>query len=76
MILAGNTYRALELAPKVLAGMVNVNSVTVNDKIRAPMGGVQDSGWGRTEVDPALIRSSIGSSVGRNALYEAARRSR
>jgi len=37
-ILAGNTYRAFEMAPKVLAGIVNVNSPTVNDEIHAPMG--------------------------------------
>jgi acyl-CoA reductase-like NAD-dependent aldehyde dehydrogenase len=47
-ILAGNTYRAFEMAPKVLAGIVNVNSPTVNDEIHTPMGGVRDSGWGRT----------------------------
>jgi acyl-CoA reductase-like NAD-dependent aldehyde dehydrogenase len=47
-ILTSDTYRGLELAPKVLAGIVNVNSPTVNDEIHAPMGGVRDSGWGRT----------------------------
>jgi acyl-CoA reductase-like NAD-dependent aldehyde dehydrogenase len=47
-IFSGNTYRAFEMAPKVLAGIVNVNSPTVNDEIHAPMGGVRDSGWGRT----------------------------
>ncbi|HET6977360.1 MAG TPA: aldehyde dehydrogenase family protein [Pyrinomonadaceae bacterium] len=47
-ILAGDTYKAFELAPRVLAGIVNVNSSTVNDEIHAPMGGVRDSGWGRT----------------------------
>jgi acyl-CoA reductase-like NAD-dependent aldehyde dehydrogenase len=47
-ILAGDTYNAFEMAPKVLAGIVNVNSPTVNDEIHAPMGGVRDSGWGRT----------------------------
>lgn len=47
-ILSGDTYKAFELAPKVLAGIVNVNSPTVNDEIHAPMGGVRDSGWGRT----------------------------
>src|SRR6202166_3997848 len=50
-ILAGNTYKAFELAPKILAGIVNVNSPTVNDEIHAPMGGVRDSGWGRTGPD-------------------------
>jgi acyl-CoA reductase-like NAD-dependent aldehyde dehydrogenase len=47
-ILAGDTYRAFELAPKVLCGCMNVNSPTVLDEIHAPMGGVRDSGWGRT----------------------------
>jgi acyl-CoA reductase-like NAD-dependent aldehyde dehydrogenase len=47
-ILSGDTYKAFELAPKVLAGIVNVNWPTVNDEIHAPMGGVRDSGWGRT----------------------------
>ena len=50
-ILAGDTYKAFELAPKVLHGIVNVNSPTVNDEIQAPMGGVRDSGWGRTGPD-------------------------
>ena len=47
----GNTYRAFELAPELLHGIVNVNSPTVNDEIHAPMGGVRDSGWGRTGPD-------------------------
>jgi acyl-CoA reductase-like NAD-dependent aldehyde dehydrogenase len=47
-ILTGNTYRGLEMAPRILAGIVNVNSSTVNDEIQAPMGGVRSSGWGRT----------------------------
>jgi acyl-CoA reductase-like NAD-dependent aldehyde dehydrogenase len=47
-ILTKDTYRGLELAPKVLAGVVNVNSSTVNDETHVPMGGVRDSGWGRT----------------------------
>jgi acyl-CoA reductase-like NAD-dependent aldehyde dehydrogenase len=47
-ILAGDTYKAFDMAPKILAGIVNVNSATVNDEIHAPMGGVRDSGWGRT----------------------------
>src|SRR5471030_960316 len=50
-ILSGDTYKAFELAPRILAGIVNVNSATVNDEIHAPMGGVRDSGWGRTGPD-------------------------
>jgi acyl-CoA reductase-like NAD-dependent aldehyde dehydrogenase len=47
-ILAADTYKAFEMAPKILHGIVNVNSPTVNDEIHAPMGGVRSSGWGRT----------------------------
>jgi acyl-CoA reductase-like NAD-dependent aldehyde dehydrogenase len=50
-ILARDTYRAFEIAPKIQAGIVNVNSPTVNGEIHAPMGGVRDSGWGRTGPD-------------------------
>jgi acyl-CoA reductase-like NAD-dependent aldehyde dehydrogenase len=50
-ILAGDTYRAFEMAPKILTGMVNVNSPTVNAELHAPLGGVRDSGWGRTGPD-------------------------
>jgi acyl-CoA reductase-like NAD-dependent aldehyde dehydrogenase len=32
-ILASNTYRAFELAPTILAGIVIVSSPTVNDEI-------------------------------------------
>ena len=46
--LAADTYKAFELAPKILHGIVNVNSPTVNDEIHAPMGGVRSSGSGRT----------------------------
>jgi acyl-CoA reductase-like NAD-dependent aldehyde dehydrogenase len=47
-ILSGNTYKAFEMAPKVLAGIANVNSPTVNDETHTPISGVRDSGWGRT----------------------------
>jgi acyl-CoA reductase-like NAD-dependent aldehyde dehydrogenase len=50
-ILTRDTYRGFELAPHILTGIVNVNSPTVNDEIHAPMGGVRDSGWGRTGPD-------------------------
>ena len=50
-ILAGDTYKAFELAPKVWHGVVNVNSPTLNEEIHAPIGGVRDSGWGRTGPD-------------------------
>jgi acyl-CoA reductase-like NAD-dependent aldehyde dehydrogenase len=47
-IFTNDTYKGFELAPKILHGVVNVNSPTVNEEIQAPMGGVKDSGWGRT----------------------------
>jgi acyl-CoA reductase-like NAD-dependent aldehyde dehydrogenase len=50
-ILTGDTYRGFELAQQIQHGIVNVNSPTVNDEIHAPMGGVRDSGWGRTGPD-------------------------
>ena len=50
-ILTRDAYRGLELAPRVLAGVVNVNSSTINDEAHVPMGGVRDSGWGRTGPD-------------------------
>lgn len=50
-ILSGDSYRGLELAPRIQAGVVNVNTATVNDEAHVPMGGVRDSGWGRTGPD-------------------------
>jgi acyl-CoA reductase-like NAD-dependent aldehyde dehydrogenase len=47
-ILAGDTYKAFELGAKLQHGVVNVNSPTFNDELHAPVGGVRDSGWGRT----------------------------
>jgi acyl-CoA reductase-like NAD-dependent aldehyde dehydrogenase len=58
-ILSGDTYRAFELAPKVLHGIVNINAPTVNDEIHAPMGGVRDSGWGRTGPDSLADFSDV-----------------
>jgi acyl-CoA reductase-like NAD-dependent aldehyde dehydrogenase len=58
-ILTNDTYRGFELAPRVLAGIVNVNSPTVNDEIHAPMGGVRDSGWGRTGPDSLADFSDV-----------------
>jgi hypothetical protein len=58
-ILTSDTYRGFEMAPKVLSGIVNVNSPTVNDEIHAPMGGVRDSGWGRTGPDSLADFSDV-----------------
>jgi acyl-CoA reductase-like NAD-dependent aldehyde dehydrogenase len=58
-ILTSDAYRGFELAPQVQAGIVNVNSPTVNDEIHAPMGGVRDSGWGRTGPDSLADFSDV-----------------
>jgi acyl-CoA reductase-like NAD-dependent aldehyde dehydrogenase len=43
-----DTYKGFELAPRIMHGVVNVNSPTINEEIHAALGGVKDSGWGRT----------------------------
>ena len=47
-IFTSDTYKGFELAPKIMHGVVNVNSSTVNEETHAPLGGVKQSGWGRT----------------------------
>jgi acyl-CoA reductase-like NAD-dependent aldehyde dehydrogenase len=47
-ILSGDTYRGFELADRVKSGAVHVNMPTIDDEIQAPIGGVRESGWGRT----------------------------
>lgn len=43
-----DTYKAFELAPRIMHGVVNVNTPTINEETQAALGGVKDSGWGRT----------------------------
>lgn len=47
-ILCADTFRGIELAAYVKSGAVHVNIPTVDDEVQAPIGGVRDSGWGRT----------------------------
>ena len=47
-ILSGDAYRGFELAQRVKSGAVHVNMPTIDDEIQAPIGGVRESGWGRT----------------------------
>jgi acyl-CoA reductase-like NAD-dependent aldehyde dehydrogenase len=47
-IYSKDTYKAFELAPHILHGVVNVNTPTINEETQAALGGVKDSGWGRT----------------------------
>jgi acyl-CoA reductase-like NAD-dependent aldehyde dehydrogenase len=43
-----DTYKGFELAPQIMHGVVNVNTPTINEETQAALGGVKDSGWGRT----------------------------
>jgi acyl-CoA reductase-like NAD-dependent aldehyde dehydrogenase len=47
-VLAGDRYRGFEVAQRLRAGSVHVNTSTLNDELHAPIGGVRDSGWGRS----------------------------
>lgn len=47
-ILSGDTHRATKLAESLRSGVVRVNLPTIDDEIQAPIGGVRDSGWGRS----------------------------
>jgi acyl-CoA reductase-like NAD-dependent aldehyde dehydrogenase len=47
-IYSKDTYKAFVLAPHILHGVVNVNTPTINEETQAALGGVKDSGWGRT----------------------------
>ena len=45
--IARDVERALKVAEQIDAGMVHVNSPTVQDEPQMPFGGVKDSGFGR-----------------------------
>ncbi|WP_037906380.1 aldehyde dehydrogenase family protein [Actinacidiphila yeochonensis] len=47
-ILSGDTHRAVQLSERIKAGSVRINLPTIDDEIQAPIGGVRDSGWGRS----------------------------
>jgi acyl-CoA reductase-like NAD-dependent aldehyde dehydrogenase len=46
-VITGDTYRGLDLARHLQAGIVHVNDQPVNDEPQMPFGGVKDSGAGR-----------------------------
>jgi len=58
-ILAGDAYEAFALASEVRGGLVNINSPTVNDEIRAPEGGIRKSGWGRSSTDSVADSTEV-----------------
>ncbi|MEW1962621.1 aldehyde dehydrogenase family protein [Microbacterium sp. NPDC077644] len=45
-ILAGDAFRAYELADRVDAGILHINDQTVDDEAQAPFGGTRNSGTG------------------------------
>ncbi|EGG44869.1 MULTISPECIES: aldehyde dehydrogenase family protein [Streptomyces] len=47
-IISGDTHRAVRLSERIRAGSVRINLPTIDDEIQAPIGGVRDSGWGRS----------------------------
>jgi acyl-CoA reductase-like NAD-dependent aldehyde dehydrogenase len=47
-IITGDTFKGFELAARITAGSVHVNIPTIDDETQAPIGGVRESGWGRS----------------------------
>lgn len=47
-IITGDTFKGFELAARVTAGAVHVNIPTIDDETQVPIGGVRESGWGRS----------------------------
>ncbi|HTR94759.1 MAG TPA: aldehyde dehydrogenase family protein [Trebonia sp.] len=47
-ILTSDSQRGFALARRIDAGVVHVNDQTVADEPQLPLGGVKDSGWGRS----------------------------
>ncbi|GAB3282773.1 aldehyde dehydrogenase family protein [Kineosporia babensis] len=52
-VLSGDPDRAARIGSQLRAGYVRVNAPSVGEEIHLPLGGVRDSGWGRT--GPELI---------------------
>ena len=53
-VLAGSSAEGLEVARRLVAGIVHVNDQPVNDEPQMPFGGTRDSGWGRFGVGFAV----------------------
>jgi acyl-CoA reductase-like NAD-dependent aldehyde dehydrogenase len=47
-VITGNSQRGFALARRIDAGVVHVNDQTIADEPQLPLGGVKDSGWGRS----------------------------
>ena len=47
-LLTSDSQRGFALARRIDAGVVHVNDQTIADEPQLPLGGVKDSGWGRS----------------------------
>jgi acyl-CoA reductase-like NAD-dependent aldehyde dehydrogenase len=47
-LITGDNQRGFALARQIDSGVVHVNDQTVADEPQLPLGGVKDSGWGRS----------------------------
>jgi acyl-CoA reductase-like NAD-dependent aldehyde dehydrogenase len=47
-LITSDTQRGFTLARRIDAGVVHVNDQTIADEPQLPLGGVKDSGWGRS----------------------------
>jgi acyl-CoA reductase-like NAD-dependent aldehyde dehydrogenase len=47
-LLTSDTQRGFALARRIEAGVVHVNDQTIADEPQLPLGGIKDSGWGRS----------------------------
>jgi len=47
-LITGDNQRGFALARRIDAGVVHVNDQTIADEPQLPLGGVKDSGWGRS----------------------------
>jgi acyl-CoA reductase-like NAD-dependent aldehyde dehydrogenase len=47
-LITGNNQRGFALARRIDSGVVHVNDQTVADEPQLPLGGMKDSGWGRS----------------------------
>ena len=47
-LITGDNQRGFNLARQIDSGVVHVNDQTIADEPQLPLGGVKDSGWGRS----------------------------
>ena len=55
-LITGDNQRGFALARRIDSGVVHVNDQTVADEPQLPLGGMKDSGWGRSAAVMSLWR--------------------